>query len=757
MPLGRARPGLLAVIVIAGALTAVSTSFGSVEEGSECTPIIRTLQNGNPAVTDGAIRVTVDGLGAFGRGAVGAGDAIFNPTGGFAPLGTTYTSNLYVSTAGRMLSDDCVDGQVVLLSESPFTTRLTIGSLRIDLRQEVDPVTLGRSTLRQTYTLTNTGSAEIGARLVRHLDGDLRFDSSTDDGAAASGADGHTLTEFDSAATAAPRVLLRITGSLAGDETPDEWTIQPFDYRPGIEGAGGIPPGDSGLVFNDTNGDLVADSPYDVTLSQQWNATVAPGASVVLESSTRFDAENRAPTAVADSASTGRDAPVEVDVRANDSDPDGDALSVVSVSEPQHGTAAIQPSGRIRYTPASGYEGSDSFTYVVGDGRGGTASAVVTLTAGTYTLAVDKTGNGRILSTPAGVDCGASCSADFATGSTVTIVANPDPGWTFPGWTGACSGTDPCTVTMDAARSVGADFLPPPPIPGKSANLSLAGGTVLYKFPDSRNVVELEGATQVPVGTQVDTTEGAANVTVSRSVALDTSEFYAGVFTVLQSSPRAIGEIRLNGGTFLDCISSFRALARKRPARKLWGRGTGRYRTRGRYSSATVRGTKWLTEDLCYGTRTTVVEGTVIVHDFVRNLDVTVHAGHSYRVDALPRSIRNAGCTVIGTSKRDYLRGTARRDVVCGLGGDDVLTGLGGNDRLIGGPGNDRLLAGSGDDVLLGNAGKDFLKGSFGHDVLEGGGGNDFMAAHDGGRGNDRLTGGPGTDLCYTDWVRVCP
>jgi hypothetical protein len=100
-------------------------------------------------------------------------------------------------------------------------------------------------------------------------------------------------------------------------------------------------------------------------------------------------------------------------------------------------------------------------------------------------------------------------------------------------------------------------------------------------------------------------------------------------------------------------------------------------RTRGRYSSATVRGTKWLTQDLCDGTQTTVVEGTVIVHDFVRNLDVTVHAGHSYRAEALPRSVRNAGCTVIGTSKRHYLRGTARRDVVCGLGGDDVLTGPG--------------------------------------------------------------------------------
>ena len=269
------------------------------------------------------------------------------------------------------------------------------------------------------------------------------------------------------------------------------------------------------------------------------------------------------------------------------------------------------------------------------DGRGATASAGVALDVGTFTLAVDKTGNGRILSTPAGIDCGTACSADFTTGSTVTLVADPDPGWTFAGWTGACSGTGPCTVTMTAARSVGGDFLPPPPTPGESANLALTRGTVLVKLPSATEFVELEGATQVPVRSQVDTTQGAVEVTVSRGVTLDTSEFYSGLFTVMQPSPRALGEVRLDGGSFLDCVPSVRALAKKRPARKLWGSGKGRYRTRGRYSSATVRGTKWLTEDLCDGTRTTVTEGTVVVHDFVRNLDVTVHAGHSYRAEAL--------------------------------------------------------------------------------------------------------------------------
>ena len=758
MPLARVRPGLLAALAIAGALVAASTSFGSAAPtGSGCAPIVRTLENGDPAIADGAVQVRVDGLGAFGRGLVAGADAIFNPPGGFAPLGTTYTSNLYASTAGRMLTDDCVDGQVQLLSENPLTTRLQLGALQIDVRQELGPVAFGSSTLRQTYTLTNTGGSAISTHLVRHLDGDLRFDGSTDDGAAASGPDGQTLTEFDSSSTGVPRVLVQITGALGSDQSPDEWTIQPFDYRPRIQGANGIPPGDNGHVFNDANGDLTADGPYDVTLSQQWNATVAPSESVVLESSTRFDAEDRSPTPVDDSVRTGRDQSVDIDVRANDTDPDGDALTVESVTQPPHGSAAIQADGTVRYTPASGFEGRNSFTYTVGDGRGGTATAGASVNVATYTLSVTKTGNGSVTSTPSGIDCGTKCGADFVNGSSVTLVAHPDPGWTLGGWSGACTGTGPCTVSMDAAKSVNADFLPPPPTPGSTANLSLASGTVLFKEPSSEDTVHLKGAAQVPIGTEVDTTDGVAKVTVARSVTLDTSEFYDGTFTVLQPSPKALGELRLKGGNFLDCVSSFRALAKKRPQRRLWGSGKGHFRTRGRYSSATVRGTKWLTEDLCGATRITVVQGTVLVHDFVRNIDVSVPAGHSYRANALPRSVRNAGCTIVGTEQRDFLRGTPGKDVICGLGGDDVIFGMGGNDRLIGGPGNDRILAGPGDDVLIGNAGKDFLKGGPGHDVLEGGDGNDFMAAHDGGRGNDRLTGQGGRDLCYTDYVRVCP
>lgn len=76
---------------------------------------------------------------------------------------------------------------------------------------------------------------------------------------------------------------------------------------------------------------------------------------------------NRAPAASPDAATTDEDTDVLVNVLANDLDPDGDALQVVSVTSPAHGTATIQ-SGGVRYVPNPDYNGPDTFDYTVSDG-----------------------------------------------------------------------------------------------------------------------------------------------------------------------------------------------------------------------------------------------------------------------------------------------------------------------------------------------------------------------------------------------------
>jgi hypothetical protein len=67
-------------------------------------------------------------------------------------------------------------------------------------------------------------------------------------------------------------------------------------------------------------------------------------------------------------------------------------------------------------------------------------------------------GDGRVTSSPPGIDCGSDCSAAFAHGSLVTLTAEPDEGSTFTGWSGACTGSGDCQLTMDAETSITATF-----------------------------------------------------------------------------------------------------------------------------------------------------------------------------------------------------------------------------------------------------------------------------------------------------------
>ena len=88
---------------------------------------------------------------------------------------------------------------------------------------------------------------------------------------------------------------------------------------------------------------------------------------------------NEPPEAKDDEAATDEDEAITVDVLANDTDPDGDRLRVESSSAPAHGTTAVTK-GAVRYTPDLNYHGVDRFTYVVSDGNGETAEAVVEVT-----------------------------------------------------------------------------------------------------------------------------------------------------------------------------------------------------------------------------------------------------------------------------------------------------------------------------------------------------------------------------------------
>ncbi|HSR71705.1 MAG TPA: Ig-like domain-containing protein, partial [Kiloniellales bacterium] len=94
------------------------------------------------------------------------------------------------------------------------------------------------------------------------------------------------------------------------------------------------------------------------------------------------DTANALPLAAADVVATATDAAVTLPVLGNDTNPDGPAPQLASVTQGANGTVAVNPDGTLTYTPDPGFSGTDSFDYTIDDGQGGAAGATVTVQVG---------------------------------------------------------------------------------------------------------------------------------------------------------------------------------------------------------------------------------------------------------------------------------------------------------------------------------------------------------------------------------------
>jgi hypothetical protein len=191
----------------------------------------------------------------------------------------------------------------------------------------------------------------------------------------------------------------------------------------------------------------------------------------------------------------------------------------------------------------------------------------------------------------------------------------------------------------------------PAPVLGKTANVAPVKGTVLVGIKAGAvsvagkgrasqkglTFVPLQEARQVPVGSFLNTRKGTVRLqsAANRAGKRQTGDYSKGLFQVLQSrkkKARGLTSMVLKGGRFTGCGTAKRAQAAlsRRTIRRLRASAKGRFRTRGRYSAATVRGTKWTVTDRCDGTLTKVTRGKVAVRDFRRKKTIIVKAGKSY-------------------------------------------------------------------------------------------------------------------------------
>ena len=164
-------------------------------------------------------------------------------------------------------------------------------------------------------------------------------------------------------------------------------------------------------------------------------------------------------------------------------------------------------------------------------------------------------------------------------------------------------------------------------------NAETKSGTVKIKVPGTNTFVVLGAGQQIPVGTTVDATKGRVTLVAAsdKSGGTATADFYEGIFKVGQTKgAKPITTLKLVEKLTCPKRGKASTSAKKKKKRHLWGDGKGKFRTDGSYSSATVRGTKWLTQDTCTTTLTRVVRGSVTVRDFVKKKNVIVKAGKKY-------------------------------------------------------------------------------------------------------------------------------
>ena len=253
--------------------------------------------------------------------------------------------------------------------------------------------------------------------------------------------------------------------------------------------------------------------------------------------------------------------------------------------------------------------------------------------------------------------------------------------------------------------------------------MRVVSGKVLIKYPAGKappggqptKFVPLTGAVNIPIGSQSSTRrKGRIALTSAADTGgkkTQTADFYDGIFQVKQSVPKKkpkkpaalITDLVMKGQIARSQCAPLKGARARRSAKKkkgpkavlgkLWGNGKGKFRTNGKYSSATVRGTIWLVAGPLRGDADQGQARHRRVRDFKRKKTVTVKAGHSYLARASAPRARHAADARLTDQPRAGAGGAAQRAHRLGAErGVDALGQLGAHEVELLGP--DRRRAG---------------------------------------------------------------
>jgi hypothetical protein len=250
----------------------------------------------------------------------------------------------------------------------------------------------------------------------------------------------------------------------------------------------------------------------------------------------------------------------------------------------------------------------------------------------------------------AGQAAGSSPAAGFAAPGIAVSVSDSSTTTFFATATDLAGFASPCS----GSSLTYVESTPPPlpaPVRGVSVNAIPEAGRVLVRLPSlagakaraaANPFVPLESiGGHIPVGSTLDTRKGKVLLTSATTPTggAQKGHFSGGLFNIGQGRKSALTTLSMTGGGLNSCSKlprggSAKVAAAKPRRRTLFSNVKGRFRTRGRNSAASVRGTTWTVTDTCSGTLTRVTTGSVNVRDFRLRKTVVVKAGHSYLAHA---------------------------------------------------------------------------------------------------------------------------
>ncbi len=176
-------------------------------------------------------------------------------------------------------------------------------------------------------------------------------------------------------------------------------------------------------------------------------------------------------------------------------------------------TLSATPSDTSSFTGWGGAcSGAGTCTVTMSQAQAVTAN-FSSLPPASYTLTINDqgTGLGTVTSSPAGISCGADCAQGFVAGSSVKLTATPAAESSFAGWSGPCDGTGSCTVTMNKAQTVGAEFVPSNLFTIRSVRADTTSIRTRVSVPDAGRLAQV-GTRTLRSGRRVTACRGSLGV-----------------------------------------------------------------------------------------------------------------------------------------------------------------------------------------------------------------------------------------------------